>query len=273
MNCPFCAAEDETKGNYCSSCGSPQYLRLCPHCEGVNDKTATACISCGGALAAGLQTPKQSEESMAAAPEPMLHRPLLAADGGVVETQQFSWRGPILLLLSAAIGIASYFSLPPEPLSMLVVGSARAADKRIGDGIAAAPPAASASPRVGLDNAIAAIPAVVPEARANSAVRADGGPVDPLGELIAAKPPDETAPEASTAPRPNHLKALSVPDAGNARAHPARPGTITSVSDIPVRARSGHAKSIHASSKTIHRDAMLGASNQAVLEPVKRHLY
>ena len=55
MNCPFCAAEDETKGNYCSSCGSPQYLRLCPHCEGVNDKTATACISCGGALAAGLQ--------------------------------------------------------------------------------------------------------------------------------------------------------------------------------------------------------------------------
>ena len=194
MNCPFCAAENGTKANYCNSCGSPLHLRVCPHCEGVNEKTATACITCGGALVAepevlagpavatriaarlgvmndnvidleptgltwrrennwpqgprdsawpeniwqqnnrgasnadlerllrhideeihrldararavpavapraALRMPGPSEEPMAAAPEPIrLHSPL-AANGGVVETREFSRRGLVLLLV------------------------------------------------------------------------------------------------------------------------------------------------------------------------------
>ena len=378
MNCPFCAAENGTKANYCSSCGSPLHLRVCPHCEGVNEKTATACISCGGALVAepelpagpavathiparlgvmddnvidleatgftwanngrrdsawpknirpeniwqqnnrgtssadlerllrnideeihrldptarpvpafapraALRMPGHSEEPMAAAPEPVLLHPPLAVNGGGVETQQFRWKDLVLLLVSAAIGIASYLSLPPEPSSMLV-GSV-AADKWIGDGIAAAPPAsdamtanALASPAAKFDKPIAAIPAVVPKTRANSPARPDDPQADPLGELIAAKLQSEPAlPETSAAYRPskagNGLEAPSVPDTGNALASQARPGAITAVSDIPVRAGSGQPKPIRASSKTSRRNTMLRASQRAELEPVKRHLY
>ena len=378
MNCPFCAAENGTKANYCSSCGSPLHLRVCPHCEGVNEKTATACISCGGALVAepelpagpavathiparlgvmddnvidleatgftwanngrrdsawpknirpeniwqqnnqrtssadlerllrnideeihrldptarpvpavapraALRMPGPSEEPMAAAHEPVFLHPSLAANGGGVEMQQSRWTEPVLLLVSAAIGIAAYLSLPPEPSSMLA-GSV-AADKRIGGGSAAAPPAseamtakALASPPAKFDKPIAAIPAVVPKAGANSPARPDDPQADPLGELIAAKLQTEPPPpETSAAPRPtkagNGLEAPSVPDTDNALASQARLGAITAVSDISVRAGSGQPKPIRASSKSSQRNAMLRASQRAELESVKRHLY
>ena len=226
------------------------------------------------------QMPGPSKEPMAAAPEPIPRHPPLAANDGVVETQQFGWRGPVLLLVSAVFGISSYLSLPPEPSSMLVGSVAW-----IGRGISEAPPTsdamaanALASPPATVDKAIAAIPAVVPKAWANSPAWPDDPRVDPLGELIAAKLQAETAPpEASAVPRPakagNGLEAPSVPDTGNAPASQARPGAITAVSDIPIRAGSGQPKPIRASSDTSRRNAMLRASKQTELEPVRRHLY
>lgn len=380
MNCPFCAAENGTTANYCSSCGSPLHLRVCPHCEGVNEKTATACISCGGALVAeperlagpamatriaarqgvmddnvidleptgltwanndwwennwpqgrrerawpedrpenigqqnnrkarsadverllrdideeihrldaharpvlaitpraALQMPGPSEEPMA----PILLHRSVAANGGVAQTQEFSRRGLVLLLVSTTIGIASYLSLPPDPLS-LAGGSV--ADKGSGR-IAAAPPAsgaktanALASPPAKFAQAIAAVPGVVPEARVNSPAPADDSQAPPQGELIAAKPQAETGPpKASTAPRPtnpsNGLETPSVSDTGNAAASQAKPSAITAPSDVPVRVGSWQSKPLSASSKTSRPNAMLGAFNEAEWEPVRRLLY
>jgi hypothetical protein len=147
---------------------------------------------------AALQMPRPSEEPMATMPEPILFHSPLVTNGGVVEAQQFSWRGLVPLVIGAAIAIPSYLSLPSEPMSM-PVGSV-AADKRIGGAIAAAPPACDAmtanvfaSRPHRLDKAIAATPIVVPNPGISSP--AWPGYLQP-GELSAAQLQAEVAPEA-----------------------------------------------------------------------------